>query len=118
MDKEKILEKEIILKRIKFWDEKLIDLSWKNNLITYGDAKPISITPSKDVVDKLLEVLSVRIDEIIDLYVSKYFKLNLLVTSTVSNSQFEIVSNKKRIWTTLSMRWGLKFRARRFQLLI
>ena len=114
MDKEKILAKEIILKRIKFWAEKLIDLSWKNNLITYGDAKPISITASKEGVDKLLEGLSAKIGEIIDLYKSKYIKLNLLVPSTVSHSQFEMVNNKRRIWKTPSKSWDLKVGAKRF----
>jgi len=60
----------------------------ENNLITYGDAKPISITPSKEIVDKLLKALSVRIGEIIHLCVSKYFKLNLLVPYIVSHSEF------------------------------
>ncbi len=38
---ENIFEKDINLKRIKFWVEKLIDLSGKNNLITYRYARPI-----------------------------------------------------------------------------
>tara|TARA_B100000886_G_scaffold102259_1_gene67952 strand:- start:2079 stop:2243 length:165 start_codon:yes stop_codon:yes gene_type:complete len=53
--------------------------------------------PFKEGVDKLSEGLSVKIGEIIDLYESKYIKLNLLVPSTVFHSQFEMVSNKRRI---------------------
>ena len=67
MEKEKIFEKNIIQERIKLWAEKLIDLSGKNDLISYREAKTISITPSKEIVDKLLEGSSVKISEIIDL---------------------------------------------------
>ena len=67
MEKENIFEKNIIQERIKSWAEKLIDLSGKNDLISYRDAKTISITPSRDVVDKLLDGSSVKIAEIIDL---------------------------------------------------
>ena len=67
MDKDNIFEKNIIQERIKSWAEKLIDLSGKNDLISYRDAKTISITPSKEIVDKLLEGSSVKIGEIIDL---------------------------------------------------
>ena len=63
-DKENIFEKNIIQERIKSWAEKLIDLSGTNDLISYRDAKTISIKPSKEIVDKLLEVSSVKISEI------------------------------------------------------
>ena len=45
----------------------LIGLSGKNDLISYIDSKKIAITPSKGIVDKLLEGSSVKIGEIIDL---------------------------------------------------
>ena len=67
MEKENIFEKNIIQERIKSWAEKLIDLSGKNDLISYRDAKTISITPSREIVDKLLDGTSVKIGEIIDL---------------------------------------------------
>ena len=67
MENENILEKNIIQERIKSWAEKLIDLSGKNDLISYRDAKTISITPSREIVDKLLDGASVKIGEIIDL---------------------------------------------------
>ena len=67
MEKENIFEKNIIQERIKSWAEKLIDLSGTNDLIRYRDAKTISIKPSKEIVDKLLEGVSVKISEIIDL---------------------------------------------------
>ena len=67
MEKENIFEKNIIQERIKSWAEKLIDLSGTNDLISYRDAKTISIKPSKEIVDKLIEGASVKISEIIDL---------------------------------------------------
>ena len=67
MEKENIFEKNIIQERIKSWAEKLIDLSGTNDLISYRDAKTISIKPSKEIVDKLLEGSSVKISQIIDL---------------------------------------------------
>ena len=67
MEKENIFEKNIIQERIKSWAEKLIDLSGKNDLISYRDAKTISIKPSKEIVDKLIAGSSVKISEIIDL---------------------------------------------------
>ena len=47
MEKENIFKKDFIQERIKSWAEKLIDLSGKNDLISYREAKTISITPSK-----------------------------------------------------------------------
>ena len=67
MEKENIFEKNIIQERIKSWAEKLIDLSGTNDLISYRDAKTISIKPSKEIVDKLIDGQSVKISEIIDL---------------------------------------------------
>jgi len=46
MEKENIFEKNIIQERIKSWAEKLIDLSGTNDLISYRDAKTISINRS------------------------------------------------------------------------
>ena len=57
MEKENIFEKNIIQERIKSWAEKLIDLSGTNDLISYRDAKTISIKPSKEIVDKLIDCL-------------------------------------------------------------
>ena len=67
MKKENIFEKNIIQERIKSWAEKLIDLSGINDLISYRHAKTISIKSSKEIVDKLLEGSSIKINEIIDL---------------------------------------------------
>ena len=48
-------KKNIIQERIKSWAEKLIDLSGKKDLISYRDAKTISITPSSEIQKRLTD---------------------------------------------------------------
>ena len=63
MEKENIFEKNIIQERIKSWAEKLIDLSGTNDLISYRDAKTISIKPSflmdkRFIAEKILTLIN------------------------------------------------------------
>ena len=55
MEKDNIFQKNIIQERIKSWAEKLIDLSGKKDLISYRDAKTISITPSSEIQKRLTD---------------------------------------------------------------
>ena len=57
MEKENIFEKNIIQERIKYWAEKLIDLSGTNDLISYRDAKTNRRRPSNEGRMDLVHIL-------------------------------------------------------------